>query len=414
MDPVTGVAPVYFHFIDASTGGVGNSYYWEFGDGTSSREHEPTHKYNYASQFTVYFTVTNSSGSSTVSHQIRIDPPGGGAEGPLADWRKPTSCSIHRCYAAETFLRPLGVVTIPYYDDLRYVHVSGPNPSIEIADAEHPSFGYAYLNSISSIGFLLFEDRPGGNPSDGTFEIMLRHVEAKDDPTDTVSVVFRFTDINNYYMARLTTSKGLELWKCVAGTMIQMALVEIGAAVPTSIYQMRIRMEGETILVYLNNMRYIALSDESHSGGSCGVGMSTCRAEVYRMVWYDESPTNKMLGWMPFVMTGFSQEGESNTFITPTMANLGIFGAQAGTLNKTSTVEGTILHGMSPVDYLDAEDMRSAITCLEYLRASGYVVYILTPTYQSIGHLSSITYPEPGAYVKSYADFKLSIIELWG
>lgn len=43
----------------------GNTYFWDFGDGSTSTQRSPAHKYTHAGNYTVKLTVTNSSGTFT-------------------------------------------------------------------------------------------------------------------------------------------------------------------------------------------------------------------------------------------------------------------------------------------------------------------------------------------------------------
>ncbi len=52
-------------FYNQSTGSAALTYLWDFGDGTTSGEQNPTHLYNSAGTYTVTLTVTNSYGSNT-------------------------------------------------------------------------------------------------------------------------------------------------------------------------------------------------------------------------------------------------------------------------------------------------------------------------------------------------------------
>jgi PKD repeat protein/NifU-like protein involved in Fe-S cluster formation len=51
------------------------SYLWNFGDGTTSTEANPTHTYAANGTYTIVLTATNSLGSSTISHQVEISAP---------------------------------------------------------------------------------------------------------------------------------------------------------------------------------------------------------------------------------------------------------------------------------------------------------------------------------------------------
>ncbi|HWQ65908.1 MAG TPA: DUF3821 domain-containing protein [Methanospirillum sp.] len=62
-NPTQGSAPLEVQFTDQSTGSNLNSWYWEFGDGTTATEVNPKHTYSETGEYTVSLTVMNSDGS---------------------------------------------------------------------------------------------------------------------------------------------------------------------------------------------------------------------------------------------------------------------------------------------------------------------------------------------------------------
>lgn len=74
-DVTSGVDPVTVHFTDQSTGARIQQWTWNFGDGSSSYETNPTHTYHPGS-YTVTLTLSNNQGSntSTKTNYIRVDP----------------------------------------------------------------------------------------------------------------------------------------------------------------------------------------------------------------------------------------------------------------------------------------------------------------------------------------------------
>ena len=62
--PTSGPAPLTVNFTDHSTGGI-TSWSWDFGDGNTSSDQEPSHTYTRAGTFTVSLTVAGPGGSST-------------------------------------------------------------------------------------------------------------------------------------------------------------------------------------------------------------------------------------------------------------------------------------------------------------------------------------------------------------
>ena len=64
--PKSGKAPLSVKFTDKSTG-TPTKWKWSFGDGKSSTEKNPTHKYSATGKYTVKLTVTNAAGSNTAT-----------------------------------------------------------------------------------------------------------------------------------------------------------------------------------------------------------------------------------------------------------------------------------------------------------------------------------------------------------
>lgn len=62
--PTTGQAPLTVAFSDLSSGAI-STWFWDFGDGVTSTEQNPSHNYVNAGTYTVSLTVTGPSGSDT-------------------------------------------------------------------------------------------------------------------------------------------------------------------------------------------------------------------------------------------------------------------------------------------------------------------------------------------------------------
>ncbi|RME50093.1 MAG: PKD domain-containing protein, partial [Deltaproteobacteria bacterium] len=61
-EPTAGTVPLTVTFTNRSTGSI-TAFLWSFGDGSTSTEENPTHRYDHAGTFTVSLTVTGPGGS---------------------------------------------------------------------------------------------------------------------------------------------------------------------------------------------------------------------------------------------------------------------------------------------------------------------------------------------------------------
>ncbi|WP_406661524.1 PKD domain-containing protein [Methanolobus sp. ZRKC3] len=68
-DATRGISPLSVNFLENSSGLVEN-WYWDFGDGNSSTDQNPTHEFG-SGNFTVNLTVSNANGTSTKYLNIR-------------------------------------------------------------------------------------------------------------------------------------------------------------------------------------------------------------------------------------------------------------------------------------------------------------------------------------------------------
>jgi PKD repeat protein len=71
QDRARGQAPLVVRFVNQSTGNI-NNYSWNFGDGSTSPEANPTHTFRNPGVYTVTLTVAGPGGRSNVSRQINV------------------------------------------------------------------------------------------------------------------------------------------------------------------------------------------------------------------------------------------------------------------------------------------------------------------------------------------------------
>ncbi|MFA7198515.1 MAG: PKD domain-containing protein, partial [Methanoculleus sp.] len=83
----SGDAPLAVQFTDASTGSP-TSWAWDFGDGTTATEQNPTHTYTTAGTYTVKLTATNAGGSDSEEKTgyITVTSGGSGGDAPVANF----------------------------------------------------------------------------------------------------------------------------------------------------------------------------------------------------------------------------------------------------------------------------------------------------------------------------------------
>ncbi|MDT8272906.1 MAG: PKD domain-containing protein [Desulfomonilia bacterium] len=72
-DPTSGMEPLTVTFTNTSSGTI-SSYLWEFGDGETSTEQNPSHTYSTAGTFTVTLTATGAYDSDATTSTITVNP----------------------------------------------------------------------------------------------------------------------------------------------------------------------------------------------------------------------------------------------------------------------------------------------------------------------------------------------------
>jgi PKD repeat protein len=73
--PTSGNAPLTVQFTNQSTGNNISSYFWNFGDGSTSAERNPSHVFQNVGTYNVFLTVTSPGGVAIASQQITVQSP---------------------------------------------------------------------------------------------------------------------------------------------------------------------------------------------------------------------------------------------------------------------------------------------------------------------------------------------------
>jgi uncharacterized protein (TIGR02145 family) len=194
--PNSGTAPLTVNFTDQSTNNP-TTWLWEFGDGTTSTQQNPSKTYQNADSYNVKLTATNAHGSNshTKSSYITVITGGGGGTGqPCPDmpaFTDPRDGQTYntvqigsQCWTKENLKYLPAVVgpgtgseTVPYY----YVYdYNGTNVSAAKATANFQNYGALYnwpaaLTACPS-GWHL--------PSDGEWTQLTNYLEAQGFPND--------------------------------------------------------------------------------------------------------------------------------------------------------------------------------------------------------------------------------------
>ena len=71
MNRTFGKAPVNIQFFDTSSGEI-DEYAWDFGDGDTSAEQNPAHRFNESGEFPVTLTVAAAGDSDRASHTVTV------------------------------------------------------------------------------------------------------------------------------------------------------------------------------------------------------------------------------------------------------------------------------------------------------------------------------------------------------
>jgi PKD repeat protein len=97
----------------------GESYSWDFGDGGTSTDETPTHKYAAKESYTVTLTVTNGSKSDVATKTVNLpeDTPSVDIDGTFSDWSSVNGFSL-----PATATDALGVTKVKVTGDKNYIY----------------------------------------------------------------------------------------------------------------------------------------------------------------------------------------------------------------------------------------------------------------------------------------------------
>lgn len=154
QNTVSGVNPLPVCFTDASTPNSGNhevdSWGWDFGDGTTSTEQNPSHRFTAVGTYTVVLTVSNDVGHNTAQQQIVVTTGGPNPPTPL------DGCFTF--WGSITGVVPFPAGATPYFTDvivwLR--HEDGIGGVIK----EYSDYLSDYCTDFSAAGYFYFYNIP--------------------------------------------------------------------------------------------------------------------------------------------------------------------------------------------------------------------------------------------------------------
>lgn len=145
--PLTGAAPLQVAFVDQSTGDI-THWQWNFGDGATSTERNPTHIYTSPGAYQVVLSVFGPGGADTVIRQNLITVSASATTTP-----EPTPAPTPTATPAPTSVPPLPTVTgvVPTSDNGQVqitvtVHGNGFTPAAQVYFGEHLAANVTFVS----------------------------------------------------------------------------------------------------------------------------------------------------------------------------------------------------------------------------------------------------------------------------
>ncbi len=146
-NPTEGPAPLEIAFSAQVQGGDATSYSWDFGDGQTSTEKNPSHKFEQAGNYTVKLTVTSDKGATaTAERTVTVKSP------------PPEKANVHTVKMVmnsegENFFDP-AELTIKVGDRVRWVNDSGVH---DVTSTKIPAGATAFKSELFTAPGLTFE-----------------------------------------------------------------------------------------------------------------------------------------------------------------------------------------------------------------------------------------------------------------
>jgi len=156
--PTSGTAPLTVTFTDQSVN-TPTSWQWDFGDGNTSTQQNPTHIYNNAGTYTVNLTATNEYGSDseTKTGYITVTSGGGGGGGSDLEWVNVSGGTFQMgSNDGDSDEQPIHTVTLSSFEITKYEVTNGQFSEFlnsigcsadgNFNDAEYGNVNYIYMS----------------------------------------------------------------------------------------------------------------------------------------------------------------------------------------------------------------------------------------------------------------------------
>jgi len=131
-EPTEGKTPLEVEFTDKSTGDI-DSWQWDFGDGTTSIEQNPTHTYEEEGEYTVSLEVSSPEESDKATKEIVVISPEEEYDAEIESYEVP---SLHEQHAEEITLTMRNIGTETWKEDSQ-IRLGAVGNEDDLAPPEH-------------------------------------------------------------------------------------------------------------------------------------------------------------------------------------------------------------------------------------------------------------------------------------
>jgi PKD repeat protein len=367
--PTAGYAPMSVWFYAFGSGG--QSWSWNFGDGTSASGIEAIHTYASGGVYTATLQAMNVngtlSGTQTISVSSEPDPMAPKPVTSASATIGPRTAYAARCLFTDTFRRPVG------NPDPRNLLWSGST------EAYWSCSDVLYKKGTLSDAFLA---TPTLGTYDRTTKVWIRH-DAATSLGKYASVCFRYKDPNNWATVNWWGQYGtMQIETRQGGTNSSMASKNISTIPSLSAWNhLSIEDYGGLVKFYLNDQYLFTQDVGRFASQSTAVALRAnhCHAQFRDFHVYDTGSQGD--GWQPFALDSVQPSINIRKSLVPVpTAARPVLQTGVG-YDRQVTIEGTLFADQRPDLPLNSIDTASAETFFQEAMVNMRPLYIHTPVY---------------------------------